>query len=152
MARYRVVHKYPYYYGCIPIDIWVVQMLKSGMFISKWVDIKGFDTPEAANELYKTLNGQVMACLIDKDAAAAEIERRRNICKKVILDLRTKENKDYYQGKAEAYSEMLELLNTIEVKEVNLRKPYGGVKVQTSYTGNSLDGVIVKTTYKAQKG
>ena len=78
MARYRVVHKYPYYYGCIPIDIWVVQMLKSGMFVSKWVDIKGFDTPEAANELCETLNGQVMARLIDKDALVAEIERKRN--------------------------------------------------------------------------
>ena len=76
MARYRVVHKYPYYYGCIPIDIWVVQMLKSGMFVSKWVDIKGFDTPEVANELCETLNGQVMVHLIDKDAVVAEIKRR----------------------------------------------------------------------------
>ena len=44
MARYRIKHIYPYYYGCIPIDIWVVQVLREGMFISKWVDIKGFDT------------------------------------------------------------------------------------------------------------
>ena len=40
MARYRIKHVYPYYYGCIPIDIWVVQVLREGMFISKWVDIK----------------------------------------------------------------------------------------------------------------
>ena len=90
--------------------------------------------------------------LIDKDTLVAEIERRRNICKKVILDLRSQESKVYYQGKAEAYKDILDTLDTLEVKEVNLGKPYGGVKVQTSYRGNSLDGVIVKTTYKAQKG
>lgn len=60
--------------------------------------------------------------LIDKDAAVAEIEKRRNICKKVVLDLRTEENKDYYQGKAEAYKEALDFLNTIEVKGVDLEK------------------------------
>ena len=63
-----------------------------------------------------------MAQYIDKSALVAEIERRENICKKVVLDLRTEENKDYYQGKAEAYSEILELLNTLEVKEVDLEK------------------------------
>lgn len=56
--------------------------------------------------------------LIDKDALVAEIKKRGNICKKVVLDLRTEENKDYYQGKAEAYKETLDLLDTLEVKEV----------------------------------
>ena len=55
---------------------------------------------------------------IPKSALVAEIERRKDICEKVILDLRTEENKDYYQGKAEAYKETLSLLDTIEVKEV----------------------------------
>lgn len=59
-----------------------------------------------------------MAYYIDKNALVAEIERKWNICKKVVLDLITKENKDYYQGKAEAYKEILDLLDTLEVKEV----------------------------------
>lgn len=59
-----------------------------------------------------------MAHYIDKDALVAEIERRKNICEKITLDLRNQENKDYYQGKAEAYKEALDFLNTLEVKEV----------------------------------
>ena len=55
MAQYRIKHIYPYYYGCIPIDIWVVQRLQSGFFCDKWVDIKGFDTPERAEELLNML-------------------------------------------------------------------------------------------------
>lgn len=55
MTQYRIKHKYPYYYGCIPIDIWVVQRLQSGFFCDKWVDIKGFDTPEKAKELLNML-------------------------------------------------------------------------------------------------
>jgi hypothetical protein len=55
MARYRIKHVYPYYYGCIPIDIWVVQVLREGMFIDKWVDIKGFDTYKRAEELLNAL-------------------------------------------------------------------------------------------------
>ena len=61
-----------------------------------------------------------MAHYIDKDALVAEIERRKDICKKVILDLRTQENKEYYQGKAEAYKETLDFFDTLEVKEVDL--------------------------------
>lgn len=63
---------------------------------------------------------------IDKSALVAEIERRNVICKKVALDLRTQENKDYYQGKAEAYKEVLDILDTLEVKEANeaLRTEY----------------------------
>ena len=59
---------------------------------------------------------------INKSALVAEIDRRNVICKKVALDLRTQENKDYYQGKAEAYKEMLDILNTLEVKEADLEK------------------------------
>ena len=55
---------------------------------------------------------------ISKSTLVVEIERRRDICKKVVLDLRTDENKDYYQGKVEAYKETLSFINTLEVKEV----------------------------------
>lgn len=55
MARYRIQHRYPYYNGCIPIDIWVVQRLQEGFFRDKWVDIKGFDTPDRARQLLKIL-------------------------------------------------------------------------------------------------
>ncbi len=57
MAKYRIEHRYPYYSGCIPIDIWVVQRLQEGMFFDKWVDIKGFDTPQRAEELLNILEG-----------------------------------------------------------------------------------------------
>ena len=63
-----------------------------------------------------------MKAYIDKSALVAEIERRGNICKKVVLDLRTEENKDYYQGKAEAYKEALDFIDTLEVKEVDDEK------------------------------
>ena len=55
MAKYRIEHRYPYYNGCIPIDIWFVQRLQRGFFSDKWVDVKGFDTPERAKELLKIL-------------------------------------------------------------------------------------------------
>lgn len=54
--------------------------------------------------------------LIDKDVIITELDKRKNLCEKILLDLRTKENIDYYQGKAEAYKEVLDLLNTHEVK------------------------------------
>lgn len=57
MAKYRIEHRYPYYNGCIPIDIWVVQRLERGCFFDKWIDIKGFDTYERAKELLKLLDG-----------------------------------------------------------------------------------------------
>ena len=58
--------------------------------------------------------------LIDKDAVVAEIEKRKAICEKVMLDLRTQENKAYYHGKAQAYGDVLDYLDTTEVKEVDL--------------------------------
>lgn len=56
MARFRVQHVYPYYNGCIPIDIWIVQKRERGIFFDKWVNIKGFDTPEKAHKLCDLLN------------------------------------------------------------------------------------------------
>ena len=57
MAKYRIEHRYPYYNGCIPIDIWVVQRLQRGFFSDKWVDIKGFGDRERAEELLNILKG-----------------------------------------------------------------------------------------------
>ena len=59
---------------------------------------------------------------INKSDLIAEIEKKKDICKKVVLDLRTEENKDYYQGKTEAYSEISLFINTFETKVVDLEK------------------------------
>ena len=57
--KYRIEHRYPCYPGgsCIPYDGYFVQVLREGLFIDKWVDIKGFDTYERAEELKKQLEG-----------------------------------------------------------------------------------------------
>lgn len=59
MAKYRIVHRYPCYFkgGCIPYNGYFVQKLKEGLFIDKWVDIKGFDDKKRAEELLKVLKG-----------------------------------------------------------------------------------------------
>ncbi len=56
MARFRVQHVYPYYNGCIPIDVWIVQKREEGIFCDKWINVKGFDTPEKAQHLCDLLN------------------------------------------------------------------------------------------------
>ena len=43
------------YSGCIPITVWFVQMKKETMFRCKWVNIKGFDRRERAEELLNIL-------------------------------------------------------------------------------------------------
>lgn len=58
MEKYRIEHRYPYYYGCIPIDIWVVQRLQKGRLFDKWVDIKGFATYDKAEQLLNILKGR----------------------------------------------------------------------------------------------
>lgn len=54
--------------------------------------------------------------LIDKNAAIAKIEARCNECLKraKIIDA------EYWNGKADAYRDMLVVLDTLEVKEVDL--------------------------------
>jgi len=86
---------------------------------------------------------------IPKSALAAKIEKRGNICKKVVLDLRTKENKDYYQGKAEAYKETLDFLDTLEVKEVSISKDLE--EAAEDYCKSALVGspYIKKNAFKA---
>ena len=62
-----------------------------------------------------------MTHLIEKDALVAEIERRKNICQGGAEANKNNEFAHlYYSGKTEAYSEMSELLDTFEVKEVDL--------------------------------
>ena len=41
----------------MPITGYFVQVLREGLFIDKWVDIKGFDTYERAEELKEQLEG-----------------------------------------------------------------------------------------------
>ena len=57
MAKYRIVSRYPCYNGCIPFTGYFVQVFSGGLIIGKWVDIKGFDTYERAEELKKQLEG-----------------------------------------------------------------------------------------------
>lgn len=54
---------------------------------------------------------------IEKSAVVAEIVRKMNRCKKILLDLRTRQNKDYYQGRREAYIDILSTIDTLEVKD-----------------------------------
>ena len=57
MAKYRIESRYSCYTGCIPFTGYFVQVLSGGLIIGKWVDIKGFDTYEKAEELKKQLEG-----------------------------------------------------------------------------------------------
>lgn len=43
------------YSGCIPITLWFVQMKKETMFSNKWINIKGFERREKAEELLNIL-------------------------------------------------------------------------------------------------
>ena len=43
------------YSGCIPITVWFVQVRRETMFGYKWINIKGFDKRERAEELLNML-------------------------------------------------------------------------------------------------
>ena len=45
-------------FGLIPITVWFVQMKKETMFGNKWVNIKGFDRRERAEELLNMLKSK----------------------------------------------------------------------------------------------
>lgn len=60
-----------------------------------------------------------MARYIELDALVAKMERKKNLREEIALDLRNQEYKDYFQGKAEAYKETIDLLDTLEVREVD---------------------------------
>lgn len=86
--------------------------------------------------------------LIPLDALVAEIEELK-LC---TMD----EHMNYYSAEAHgeynALSKLESFIDTLEVKEVDLDKPFEGIKVQTSMESGSLDEVIVTTKYKALKG
>ena len=46
------------YYGCIPITVWFVQVRKETMFGYKWINVKGFDKRERAEELLNILKSR----------------------------------------------------------------------------------------------
>ena len=60
----------------------------------------------------------VMAQYINKTALVAEIERKMNLCKQILLRSRTRQDDDYHQGNIDAYEVVISLLDTLEVKEV----------------------------------
>jgi hypothetical protein len=64
-----------------------------------------------------------MTQYISKSAVVAEMIRKINRCKKILLDIRTRQNKDYYQGMSEAYKEMISFLSTLEMNEVDTIHP-----------------------------
>lgn len=76
-----------------------------------------------------------MAQYIDKAAMVAEIERRIKINKGCMLGLR---NLDYYQGKVDALSDTISLLDTLEVKDVDLEKEYEEFVVDDPIFGNFI--------------
>lgn len=85
-----------------------------------------------------------MTQYIDKAAMVAEIERRIKINKGCMLGLR---NLDYYQGKVDALSDTISLLDTLEVKEVDLEKEFD--KCCENYTfDDEWDVYIAKHFFK----
>ena len=82
---------------------------------------------------------------IDKAALAAEIETRYNECLKraKIIDA------EYWNGKADAYRDMLVVLNTLEVKEVDFEAELDFVKNAYYYfTPDERDSIIAKHFYE----
>lgn len=56
---YRLVSLYPYYKGCIPITIYMVQKLEEGLLCDKWVNVKGYEDKKKAEQLLKLLKGEL---------------------------------------------------------------------------------------------
>jgi hypothetical protein len=93
--------------------------------------------------------------LIDKDALVAEIERSKSSfleSEEYNKNEKMQNTQCLYHRLAGFCDDLLSFINSLEVTEVGLNKPFEGVKVQTSMESGSLDEVIVTTKYKAQKG
>ena len=85
--------------------------------------------------------------LIDKDALVAEIERLMKWQEPIMSD-----SISFNAGHKAALTKLLVFLDTLEVKEVDLNKPFEGVLVKTSYDGDdNLDTITVTTEYKKNK-
>lgn len=86
--------------------------------------------------------------LIDKDAVLAEIEN--------LLDKgKYHEEYDcaYRDGNNGALYALKGKLDTLEVKEVELDKPFKGISVNTSFDGDdNLDTITITTKYYKKKG
>lgn len=85
---------------------------------------------------------------IDKAALVAEIKKRQKEHDEKKYDYASS---DHFWASVED-GKILSFIDTLEVKEVDLKKPFEGIKVQTSMESGSLDEIIVTTKYKAQKG
>ena len=81
-----------------------------------------------------------MGHYIDKDSLEKDIEKRRDNCKKVVWDLRNQENKDYYQGKAEAYSDVLNTISSLDVRDIDLEKEISNY----IYTSNGRQRMVLE--------
>ncbi len=61
-------------------------------------------------------------------------------------------SKEYRDEAALVLEDLEDFLDSLKVKEIDLEKPFEGIKVQTSFESGSLDEIIVTTKYKAKKG
>ena len=75
---------------------------------------------------------------IDKYTVLVEIEKLYNECLKraKIIDA------EYWNGKADAYRDVLVVLDTIEVKEVDLEKEIKLYKIRNHIIGNMEESLI----------
>ena len=91
--------------------------------------------------------------LIDKDAALAVIDKRINQIATGITEIPlTGREKADATLEREVLGKVRSLIDSLEVKEVDLENPLGEVKIQTSMESGSLDEVILTTKYIAKKG
>lgn len=54
---YRIITRYPYYDGCMPVTGYVVQVYEEGILFGKWKDVKVFGRLSDAKQLLKMLRG-----------------------------------------------------------------------------------------------
>ena len=80
--------------------------------------------------------------LIDKDAVLAVIDKFKH-----------EGNIPYDRGLFELVCDIESDINSLEVKEVELDKPFKGISVNTSFDGDdNLDTITITTKYYKKKG
>jgi hypothetical protein len=93
-----------------------------------------------------------MTQYIPKSALLAEIERRIKTNKECMLGLK---NLDYYQGKVDALNDTISLLDTLEVKEIQVKESAEIERDKETCKENgsslTLDGVITFDYYDGDK-
>ena len=55
MNNYRIIKRYPYYFGLTPTTAYVVQKAERGLFAEKWTDIQVYASKKAAEKLLEML-------------------------------------------------------------------------------------------------